>query len=55
MKLQGNVGLMESQFGPFGYSVTISPLEIVVMLAQDRCTLCAECTIGLEIFLDAHD
>jgi hypothetical protein len=23
MKLQGNVGLMESQFGSFGYSVTI--------------------------------
>jgi hypothetical protein len=25
MKVQGNVGLMESQFGPFGYSVTINP------------------------------
>jgi hypothetical protein len=24
MKLQGNVGLMESQFSPFGYRVTIS-------------------------------
>jgi hypothetical protein len=23
MKLQGNGGLLESQFGPFGYSVTV--------------------------------
>jgi hypothetical protein len=26
-------------------------LEIVVMLTQDRCMVCAECTIGLEIIL----
>jgi hypothetical protein len=27
-------------------------LEIVLILTQDRCTVCAECTIGLEIILD---
>ena len=30
-------------------------LEIVVILMQDRCTVCVECTIGLEIVLDAPD
>ena len=26
-------------------------LEIVLILAQDRCTVCAECTMGMEIIL----
>jgi hypothetical protein len=30
-------------------------LEIVLILTLDRCTVCAECTIGLEIILDAPD
>jgi hypothetical protein len=30
-------------------------LEIVLVSAQDRCTVCAECTIGMEIILDALD
>jgi hypothetical protein len=30
-------------------------LEIVLILMQDRCTVCAELTIGLEIILDAPD
>ena len=30
-------------------------LEIVLVLVQDRCTVCAERTIGLEIVLDAPD
>ena len=30
-------------------------LEIVLMLTQDRCTVCAKCTIGSEIILDAPD
>ena len=30
-------------------------LEIVLILTQDRCTVCAERTIGSEIILDAHD
>jgi hypothetical protein len=28
-------------------------LEIVLILTQDRCTVCAELTIGIEIILDA--
>jgi hypothetical protein len=28
-------------------------LEIVLILKQDRCTICAECTIGSKIILDA--
>jgi hypothetical protein len=30
-------------------------LEIVVILTQDRCMVCAERTIGSENILDAHD
>jgi hypothetical protein len=30
-------------------------LEIVLILTQDRCTVCAEHTIGSEIILDAPD
>jgi hypothetical protein len=30
-------------------------LEIVLVLTQDRCTVCAECSIGSEIDLDAPD
>jgi hypothetical protein len=30
-------------------------LEIVLILIQDRCTVCAERTVGSEIILDAPD
>jgi hypothetical protein len=30
-------------------------LEIVLILTQDSCTVCAKHTIGLEIILDAPD
>jgi hypothetical protein len=30
-------------------------LEIVLLLMQDRCTVCAKHTIGFEIILDAPD
>jgi hypothetical protein len=30
-------------------------LEIVLILTQHRCTVCAEHTIGSKIILDAHD
>jgi hypothetical protein len=30
-------------------------LEIVLILMQDRCTVCAEHTIGLEIIWDTPD
>ena len=46
MELLGDVGLVESRFGPFGDSVN---------LAQDKCTVCAERTIGSEIVSDAPD
>ena len=29
--------------------------EIVLILTEDRCTVCVERTIGLEIILDAPD
>ena len=46
MELLGDVGHMES------HSVH---LEIVLILTQDQCTVCAEGTIGSEIILDAPD
>ena len=46
MELLGDVGQMESR------SVR---LEIVLLLVQDRCTVCAKHTIGSEIVLDASD
>jgi hypothetical protein len=30
-------------------------LEIMLILMQDRCTICGKCTIGSEIILDAPD
>ena len=30
-------------------------LDIVLILTQDRCTVCVECTIGSDIVLDAPD
>jgi hypothetical protein len=30
-------------------------LEMVLVLVQDRCTVCAERTVGSEIILDAPD
>jgi hypothetical protein len=30
-------------------------LEMVLVLVQDKCTVCAEYTIGSGIILDAHD
>ena len=33
----------------------LGPLEDSAILTQDRCTVCAERTIGSEIILDAPD
>jgi hypothetical protein len=30
-------------------------MEIMLILTQDRCTVCVKCTIGSDIVLDAHD
>ena len=46
MELLGDVGHVESR------SVR---LEMVLVLVQERCTVCAERTIGSEIVLDAPD
>ena len=46
MELLGDVGHVESR------SVR---LEIVLILMQDRCTICVEHTVGSEIILDAPD
>jgi hypothetical protein len=46
MELLGDMGKVESRFGPFGDSVGVY---------QDRFTVCTKHTIGLEIILDAPD
>ena len=46
MELLGDVGHVESR------SVR---LEMVLVLVQDRCTVCAKRTIGSDIVLDARD
>jgi hypothetical protein len=46
MELLGDVGRVESRFCPFG--------ELLV-LVQDRCTICAKRSIGSEIVLDTPD
>ena len=46
MELLGNVGHVESR------SVR---LEMVLVLVQDRCTVCAKRNIGSDIVLDAPD
>ena len=46
MELLGDVGHVKSHF---------FPLETVLVLVQDSCTVCAKRTIGLEIILDPHD
>ena len=44
MELLGDVGLVESCFGPFG---------IVLVSVEDRCMVCAKCCIGLDIVFNA--
>jgi hypothetical protein len=46
MVLLGDKALVEPHFDLFGD---------VLILTQDRCTVCAEYTIGSEISLDAPD
>ena len=46
MELLGDVGHMESR------SVR---LEMVLLLVQDRCTVCAKHSVGSDIVLDAPD
>jgi hypothetical protein len=46
MELLGDVGLAASHFFSVGESVSV---------VQDRCKVCAKCTIGFKIVLDAPD
>ena len=46
MVILGDVGQLESH---------LVRLEIVLILRQDRCTVCVEHTIGSEIVLDTPD
>jgi ferredoxin-like protein FixX len=46
MKLLGDVCRVEFYFGPFGNSVSV---------VQNRCMVCAKCTIASEIILAALD
>jgi hypothetical protein len=42
--LLGDEALVDAHFGPFGDSANLD---------ANRCTVCAECTTGFEIILDA--
>jgi hypothetical protein len=46
MELLGDMGHLESHLFIFGDSVRA---------VQDWCTVCSDCTIGLEIILDVPD
>jgi hypothetical protein len=46
MVLLGDKAQMEAYFGLFG---------AVLVSVQDRCTVCAKCTIASEIVLEARD
>jgi hypothetical protein len=59
IELLADVGHVESRFGPFGDSVSVGSLLMWVMwnlvlvrlgtvlvLVEDRSTVCAKCTIG---------
>jgi hypothetical protein len=46
MVLLADEAQVDACFNPFGDSV---------ILTQDRCTVCAKCTMGKEIILDAPD
>ena len=46
MVLLGDEAQVEARFGPFG---------VVEIWTQDRCTVCAECTTGMEIDLGTPD
>ena len=52
---------MEARFGPLGDSANLDVdrcmvcLDIVLILTQDRRTVCAECTIGSKIISHTPD
>jgi hypothetical protein len=46
MELLGDMGYVESY---------LVHLEMVLLSVQDRCMVCAKCSIGSEIVLDTHN
>jgi hypothetical protein len=46
MVLLGDIVLVEAHFGLFG---------VVLILTEDRCMVCVECTMSMEIFLGTSD
>jgi hypothetical protein len=69
MVLLGDDAQVDAHFGPYGDSANLDEdrctwvmcnlisvhLEIMLVSVQGWCTVCAKCTIDLEIVLDAHD
>ena len=65
MELLGDMGQVEYSFFPFGDSVCVGEVtlvmwnltsfrsETVLVLVQDGFMVCARCAIGLQIILDA--
>jgi hypothetical protein len=45
---------VDARFDPFGDIISVH-LEMVLVPVQDRCTVCARCTIGSVMILDEHD
>jgi hypothetical protein len=52
MELLGDIGQVEAHFK---WNIISIFLEIVLISTQDRCTVCAERTMGSEIILGATD
>jgi hypothetical protein len=46
MVLLGDIGQVEAHFGP---------VEVVLILTQDRSTVCVQCIAGMEIFSSTPD
>jgi hypothetical protein len=44
--LLGDIGQVEARLGPFG---------VVLILTEDRCAVCVECTTSMEIFSGTPD
>ena len=55
MELLGDMGLVECHVMWDMWNLILIRLETVLVSVHDRCTVCAKCTIGSEILLDAPD
>jgi hypothetical protein len=45
---------VDAHFDPFRDIVSVH-LEMVLVSVQDRCMVCARCTVGSVMILDEHD